>query len=52
MVFVHCKFGAKEEDSVLLLLNLRKLAVNRDLISDDGQVREEGGSLALGLLEG
>lgn len=37
--------------SVLLLLSLRKFEVNQDLISWRQLVREEGGSVELGLLE-
>ena len=37
--------------SVLSLFNLRKFAVNQDLISDKQLVREGGGSEEFGLVE-
>lgn len=41
----------KRRSSVLSLLSLRKFEVNQDLMSDKQEVREGGGSVAVGLQE-
>lgn len=42
---------SKRRSSVLSLLSLRKFEVNQALISERQKVREEGGRMALGLLD-